>query len=55
MRETARIEVRGDEVILIAWTWGGWFEGKVRPLSRDEAYRGVNPKAVDVRMVAKNR
>ena len=50
----ARIEVRGDEVILVAYVWGEPFEDMVRPLTRDEDYRGINPRAVDMRMIAKN-
>jgi len=53
-KTAAKIEVRGDEVILISYVWGEPFEDKVRPLTRDEAYRGIDPKAVNVRMVAKN-
>jgi len=54
-KTAAKIEVRGNKTILIARTWGGWIEDEVSPLRREEAYRGINPRAADMQLVEKRR
>ena len=51
----AKIEVRGEVTYLVEMVWGEEFAVPVRPITRHEAFAGINTRLVNQRMVAKNR